>query len=252
LVGDPLRTQVGRKNPKNKTFLRNETHGQFEDSARLPLVGPGLSKHHQKGDPTPDHLLADFQAHLSMRICWRAAELRPARERIGRRYTQLNLTVLLYKCYGLFMPKGSGASETVRLSALAGELRVSIGKLNRRLREQAHPGDFTSAQKSVILRLESDGPATVSMLARAESVRPQSMRVTVASLQAAGLVGGESDPTDGRQTIFRLTRACRDTLRTTRAAREDWLFRALQAQLTTRERERLAAAVEFLKRLAGF
>ncbi len=150
------------------------------------------------------------------------------------------------------MAKDSGASETSRLSALAGELRVSIGKLNRRLREQAHPGDFTSAQKSVLLRLERDGPATVSMLARADSVRPQSMRLTVSSLETAGLVSGEPDQTDGRQTIFSLTPACRKTLKTSRAAREDWLHRALQAQLAPREQEQLAAAMELLNRLADF
>jgi DNA-binding MarR family transcriptional regulator len=144
------------------------------------------------------------------------------------------------------MAKGSD------LSALAGELRVSIGKLSRRLREQSHPGDFTSAQKSVLLRLERDGPATVSMLARAESVRPQSMRVTVSSLEEAGLVSGEPDRTDGRQTFLSLTSACREIIATSRAAREDWLARALQAQLEPREREQLAAAVELLKRLADF
>jgi DNA-binding MarR family transcriptional regulator len=138
------------------------------------------------------------------------------------------------------------------LSTLAGELRVSVGKLVRRVREQAHPGDFTYSQKSVLLRLERDGPVTVSMLARAESVRPQSMRVTVAGLEKMGLVSGEKDPTDGRQTFFSLTAACRETLTSSRAAREDWLVRALQAQLTPREQEQLAAAVELLERLAEF
>ncbi|MDR3708182.1 MAG: MarR family transcriptional regulator [Capsulimonadaceae bacterium] len=138
------------------------------------------------------------------------------------------------------------------MPTLAGELRVSIGKLIRRVREQAHPGDFTSAQKSVLHRLERDGSATVSALARAESVRPQSMRVTVASLEKMGLVSGEQDPTDGRQTFFSLTVACRETLRSSRVAREDWLTRALQAQLTPREQEQLAGAVELLKRLADF
>ena len=150
------------------------------------------------------------------------------------------------------MEKSSDVSEVSRLPTLAGELRVSIGKLIRRVREQAHPGDFTFAQKSVLLRLERDGLATVSALARAESVRPQSMRITVASLEKMGLVSGKQDPTDGRQTFFSLTAACRETLRSSRAAREDWLVRALQAQLTPREQEQLAAAVELLKRLADF
>jgi len=112
--------------------------------------------------------------------------------------------------------------------------------------------DLTSAQKSVIHRLEQDGPVTVSTLSRAESVRPQSMRVTVASLEKLGLVSGIPDPTDGRKTFFSLTAACRETLRSGRAAREDWLTRALQAQLTPREQEQLAAAVELFKRLADF
>jgi DNA-binding MarR family transcriptional regulator len=146
----------------------------------------------------------------------------------------------------------SESAEALRLSALAGELRVSISKLIRRLRGQAHHGDFTSAQKSVLHRLERDGPATVSTLARAESVRPQSMRITVASLEKRGLVSGEPDPTDRRQTFFSMTAACRETLRTSRAALEDWLLRALKAQLAPHELEQLAAAIALLNRLADF
>ena len=150
------------------------------------------------------------------------------------------------------MGKGSNVSKASRPPTLAGELRVSVAKVIRRLREQTHPGDFTSAQKSVLHRLEQDGPVTVSALARAESVRPQSMRVTVASLEKMGLVSGKQDPTDGRKTFFSLTAACRESLRNGRAAKEDWLVRAIQAQLTPREREQLAAAVELIKRLADF
>ena len=68
------------------------------------------------------------------------------------------------------MNKPSITSET-QSAALAAELRISLGKLIRRLREQTHPNDFTSAQKSVLLRLDRDGPSTVSALARAEGWR---------------------------------------------------------------------------------
>lgn len=150
------------------------------------------------------------------------------------------------------MVKQSHTSETLRLAALAGELRISLSKLVRRVREQAHPGDFTSAQKSVLLRLDRDGPATVSALARAESVRPQSMRITVAGLEATGAVSGEPDPTDGRQTLISLTPDFRKTLNASRAAKEDWLFRALQTQLSPQEQDALADAVKLLQRLADF
>jgi len=134
--------------------------------------------------------------------------------------------------------------------ALAVELRVVIAKLSRRLREQAQAGDLTSAQKSALLRLERDGPATVSALARAESVRPQSMGATVALLEQAGLVSGSADPTDGRQTVISLTALCRKRLKETRAAREDWLFRAMQAKLAPADLAQLTAGVAVLERLA--
>jgi DNA-binding MarR family transcriptional regulator len=150
------------------------------------------------------------------------------------------------------MSRASQSSEPRQLTALAGELRAVVAKLKRRLREQTDAGDFTNAQKSVLLRLERDGAATVSMLARAEGVRPQSMRITVAALEAAGVVSGIPDPKDGRQTFLSLTPFFLKAVKTDRAAREDWLVRALQAQLTSREHEQLAAAVKLLSRLADF
>jgi DNA-binding MarR family transcriptional regulator len=150
------------------------------------------------------------------------------------------------------MSATSQSSDPRQLTALAGELRAVVAKLIRRAREQADVGDFTYAQKSVLLRLERDGPATVSMLARAESVRPQSMRITVAALEAAGAVSGKADPDDGRQTFMSLTPSFLKALKIGRAARQDWLFRALQAQLAPREHEQLAAAVKLLSRLADF
>jgi DNA-binding MarR family transcriptional regulator len=150
------------------------------------------------------------------------------------------------------MSRAPLSSEPQQLIALAGELRAVVAKLIRRAREQADVGDFTNAQKSILLRLERDGPATVSMLARAESVRPQSMRITVAALEAAGAVSGRPDPEDGRQTFMSLTPAFLKALKIGRAAKQDWLFRALQAQLAPREHEQLAAAVKLLSRLADF
>jgi DNA-binding MarR family transcriptional regulator len=150
------------------------------------------------------------------------------------------------------MSKQSAASKDVWLSFLAGELRGVIGILVRRAREQTQAGDLTSAQKSVILRLERDGAATVSVLAKAESVRHQSMRVTVAGLETIGVLSGAPDPADGRQTLFSLTPAFVKTLKTGRAAKEDWLFRALKAQLTPREQTQLATSIRLLQKLADF
>jgi len=133
---------------------------------------------------------------------------------------------------------------------LAVDLRVLLGQLNRRLREQSHPHDLTASQKSALLRLERDGPATTSTLARAEGVKPQSMGATVASLEALGLISGAPDLADGRQTILSLTLACRELIATRRAAKEDWLLRAIHAQLSETEQTELAHALDLIKRLA--
>jgi DNA-binding MarR family transcriptional regulator len=118
------------------------------------------------------------------------------------------------------------------------------------MREQVHPGNFTWSQTSVVIRLERYGPATVSALARAEGVRQQSMGATISSLEEAGLLSGSSDPTDGRRTILSLTDTCRELIKATRAAKEDWLFRAIQTKLSVAEQEELARSLELLNRLA--
>jgi DNA-binding MarR family transcriptional regulator len=133
--------------------------------------------------------------------------------------------------------------------ALAVELRVLLGALKRRLRAHASPGDLSLSQIAVLGRLERDGPATVTALARAEGVRPQSMGATVAALEAAGMIAGAPDPADGRQTLLSLTPDCLKWIRANRAPREDWLFHAIRGQLSAREQETLGEAVALLRRI---
>lgn len=135
-------------------------------------------------------------------------------------------------------------------SRLALEIRTLIGKLRRKLRDQTGHDDFTSSQASVLLRLEKDGPATASNLARAEAMRPQSMSAVIAPLEAAGLVTGTADPNDGRQTLLSLTQKCRELIQERRAAKQDWLTKTIVAKLSAQEQERLASALEILARLA--
>jgi DNA-binding MarR family transcriptional regulator len=134
-------------------------------------------------------------------------------------------------------------------AALAQELRALVSKLKRRLREQAEVGDLTPSQVSALLRLEADGPATASALARAEGMRPQSMAPVIAALESAGLVSGAPDAQDRRQTLFSLTEACRKRVDEGRAARLDWLTRTLQTRLSPPELDQVAQAVGLLKRL---
>ena len=132
---------------------------------------------------------------------------------------------------------------------LAVELHELVGKLRRRLREQSDAGDLPPSQVAVLRRLEREGPITVSALARVAGVRSQSMGATVAALQAAGLVSGTPDPADGRQTLLSLTPACRKWIRQNRAAKQDWLLRAIDGELSAREQQDLARALALLNRV---
>lgn len=140
---------------------------------------------------------------------------------------------------------------TATASAPAPTCRVprSLSRLRRRLRQEASMADWTESQRSVLLRLERQQSATVTELALAEGVRSQSMGATVASLIEAGYVKGAPDPEDGRRTLLALTPMARKVFRQVRAAREDWLQRAIAARYSQPEQKQLRNAVRLLQRL---
>ena len=141
------------------------------------------------------------------------------------------------------------AEPDAATTALVDELADLFGKLKRKLRAQASAGDLTPSQIAVLVQLDRAGPTTVSALARLEGVRPQSMGATVASLDDMGLVKGAPDPSDGRQTILSLTPKCTDLIRSGRAARHEWLLRAINSKLTPQEQVQLKAALGLLNRI---
>ncbi len=134
-------------------------------------------------------------------------------------------------------------------STLAAEIRAVSRKLKLRLREYGGRNDLTQSQVDVVLRLEKHGSATVSGLARAEGMRPQSMSAIVTPLQESGLVSGVPDPSDGRQTLMSLTPKCLKWLEEGRTARQDWLTASISRKLSPDERDELRAALGLLARL---
>lgn len=130
---------------------------------------------------------------------------------------------------------------------VASELRTVLGQLVRRLRTQHR---FPLMHGSVLGRLDRGGPSSVSELAVAERVRPQSMAQTVAELEAEGLVERRPDPEDGRRALVKLTKQGRATLEADRRARDGWLAQAIEHDLSAGEQDVLRDAVELLRRLA--
>jgi DNA-binding MarR family transcriptional regulator len=134
----------------------------------------------------------------------------------------------------------------VNPTLLASELRVVLGQLMRRLRAEH---GFSLSQGAVLGRLDREGRRSVSALAAAERVRPQSMAQTVSDLEIDGLVKRTPDPTDGRRALVDLTEAGRSTLAAERLKREGWLAESITEALSPEEQELLARAVPLLRRL---
>ncbi len=130
---------------------------------------------------------------------------------------------------------------------IASELRGVLGALIRRLRAQH---GFPLSQGAVLGRLDRIGPQSVSDLAAAERVRPQSMAQTVSDLEAEALVERRPDPDDGRRALVELTEKGVETLHADRRRRDGWLAQAIDQDLSAEEQGVLTEAVELLRRLA--
>jgi DNA-binding MarR family transcriptional regulator len=139
------------------------------------------------------------------------------------------------------------ATNTLDTAHLASDLRVVLGQLMRRLRSEHR---FSLSHGAVLGRLDREGAGSVSDLAAAERVRPQSMAQTVNELELDGLVSRRPDPEDRRRALVELTEEGRTVLLADRRQREGWLAQAIAEGFSAREQEVLAEAVALLRRLA--
>ena len=138
-------------------------------------------------------------------------------------------------------------APTLDAARLASDLRVVLGQLMRRLRAEHR---FSLSHGAVLGRLDREGPRSVSELATAERIRPQSMAQTVSDLEADGLVARRPDPADRRRAMVELTDAGRAVLAADRRQREGWLAQAIAEGLSEEEQQVLAEAVALLHHLA--
>src|ERR1700736_1776987 len=139
------------------------------------------------------------------------------------------------------------STSTLDTARLASELRVVLGQLVRRLRAEHR---FSLSHGAVLGRLDREGPCSVSQLAAAERVRPQSMAQTVADLEAEALVTPHPDPDDRRRALVELTAEGLAVLGADRRQREGWLAQALAGGFSARDQHVLVEAVRLLRPLA--
>ncbi|WP_333618899.1 MarR family winged helix-turn-helix transcriptional regulator [Dietzia sp.] len=129
------------------------------------------------------------------------------------------------------------------------DLRAVVVRLLRRLRETPAERTLTPPQASAMSRLSKGGESTVSALALAEKVRPQSMAATVEALEERGFVSKSRDPQDGRRQIVEVTELGWAEIDGQRKAAAAWLEATLEAGVSSEELETLADAATILERI---
>lgn len=134
--------------------------------------------------------------------------------------------------------------------ALASQLRISVMRLGRRLRQQRPDDRLTPSQIAALATLDRDGALTLGELAAREHVQPPSMTRIIAALEGLGLVSRTPHPTDGRQVVIGLTPAAGELLDGEARAREAWLTGQLE-QLSADERTVLQEAAVIMDKLAS-
>ncbi len=142
-------------------------------------------------------------------------------------------------------------TPTPEATEIASELRIALFRLVRRLRTEHPSGAGSFAQMGVLMRLSRSGPATLSELAAADGITPQSMARTVGELVDGGMLRREPDPSDGRQVLLSLTDTAQEMVRDFQSQRDGWLAVAMLARLSPEEREMLRVAARLLDRLSA-
>jgi DNA-binding MarR family transcriptional regulator len=134
-------------------------------------------------------------------------------------------------------------------TALASELRTTVMRLARRLRNQRAETSLSLGQIAALGSLDRHGPMTPGELAGHERVQPPSMTRILATLEIAGLVTRVPHPTDRRQVVMEVSPAGKAMLHDDRRRRDAWMAQRMR-DLTPDEREILRRAATVLDKLA--
>ena len=134
-------------------------------------------------------------------------------------------------------------------AALASELRTTVMRLARRLRNQRTDGTLTLSQLAALGTLARHGALTPGELATHERVQPPSMTRLIAKLEEAGLVTRADHPTDRRQVLVDISPVGLEILKADRERRDAWLAQRMR-DLPPEDLEILHRAAEVLTRLA--
>lgn len=143
--------------------------------------------------------------------------------------------------------RGSKQERTLDPDVVA-TIRRAVTRLARQLRTQRGEAALPAISAAVLSNLQT-GPRAPSEIAVAERVTVQSLTAPLRDLERAGLIARETDATDARRSMLRLTEAGAVALRDEARRRDEWLTEALSG-LSDLEVEVLRLAALVMERLA--
>jgi DNA-binding MarR family transcriptional regulator len=140
-------------------------------------------------------------------------------------------------------------SHRDEVQATAAAVHLAISLFTRRARE-SRSGELSLPERTVLSRLDRNGPDTAASLARWEEISPQSMGATMAALESRGFVRRAPDPTDGRRVILTITEEGVSVVRASRGELTDRIAAVLGERFTPDEVELIRSAAPLIERLA--
>jgi DNA-binding MarR family transcriptional regulator len=132
----------------------------------------------------------------------------------------------------------------------AHEIRTSLFRLVRRLRQERPEGELSYSQLNVLGWLEREGPMSNADLAAAERVTPQTMMRATTGLVSGGFISRADNPADRRQILLEITPTGVTLVREDRRRRDTFLAKAMDATLTPTEQDLLHLAARLMNKLA--
>ena len=130
-------------------------------------------------------------------------------------------------------------------ASTADRLRVAVGRLARKLRQQSL-GGLTPSQASVLSTLERHGPMAMSQVADHESISKPSATGIVGRLVAKGLVSRSPDGGDKRSFIVEISPSGRELIDLRRRERNAYLARRIDS-LSETDHQALERAIELFE-----
>jgi DNA-binding MarR family transcriptional regulator len=132
-------------------------------------------------------------------------------------------------------------------ASTADRLRVAVGRLARKLRQQSL-GGLTPSQASVLSTLDRHGPMAMSQMADQESITKPSATGIVGRLVAKGLVSRSPDVGDKRSFIVEISPTGRELIDQRRRERTAYLARRIDS-LGEEDHQALERAIELFENM---